>query len=94
MADNGTAFPPHPDAPTLDHMLGSLRAVARFPRELRTALAGLDRRRAAAAFAGGGFGTWLLSPRTLVDLDERRAALLTLVEARIAERGADVVLAL
>lgn len=94
VADNGTAFPPHPDGPTLDHMLGSLRAVARFPRGLRAALTGLDRSRAAAAFAGGSFGSWLLSPRALVDLDERRAALLTLVEARIAERGADVVLAL
>jgi hypothetical protein len=94
LADNGTAFPPRPDGPTLDHMLRGLRAVARFPRGLRTALAGLDRARAAAAFAGGGFETWLLSPRSLVELDERRAALLTLVEARIAERGVGAVLTL
>jgi hypothetical protein len=94
LTDNGAAFPPHPDGPTLNHMLRALCAVARFPRGLRAALVGLDRARAAAAFAGGGFETWLLSPRSLVELDERRAALLTLVEARIAERGAEAVLVL
>lgn len=94
LADNGSAFPPHANRPTLDRMLRRLRGVARFPRGLRVALGGFDRARAAAAFAQGGFATWLLSPRTLVELDERRAALLTLIEARVAERGAEAVLTL
>ena len=94
LADNAAAFSPHPDGPTLDAMLRRLRAVARFPRGLRDALARFDRARAAAAFAEGGFETWLLPPRVLVELDERRAALLTLLEARVADRGAAAVLAL
>jgi hypothetical protein len=94
LTDNGSAFPPHSDGPTLDRMLRRLRAVTRFPRGLRDALAHFDRTRAAATFTGSGFETWLLSPRTLVELDERRAALLTLVEARVAERGAEAVLSL
>jgi len=94
LADNASAFPPRADRPTLDKMLRRLRAVARFPRGLRDALARFDRERAAATFNEGGFEGWLLSPRTVVELDERRAALLTLIEARIAERGAGAVLAL
>jgi hypothetical protein len=94
LADNASAFPPHPEAPVLDRMLRRLRGVARFPRGLRDALLGFDRARAAAAFADGGFDTWLLAPRVRVELDERRAALLTLIEARIGERGAEAVLCL
>ncbi len=82
------------DRPTLDHLLRRLRALARFPRGLRDALVRFDRGRAAATFTAGGFEAWLLAPRTVVELDERRAALLTLVEARIAERGAAAVLSL
>ncbi len=94
LADNGSAFPPHADRPTLDRLLRRLRAVARFPRSLRDALSRFDRDRAAAVFTGGAFETWLLAPRTVVELDERRAALLTLVEAHIAERGPAAVLSL
>jgi hypothetical protein len=94
LADNGSAFPPHADRPTLDRLLRRLRAVARFPRGLRDALSLFDRSKAAAVVTAGGFEAWLLAPRTVVELDERRAALLTLVEARIAERGAPAVLAL
>lgn len=94
LAENGTAFPPHADPPSLDRLLRRLRAAARFPRGLRDALARFDRARAAAVFQEGPFPGWLLSPRALVELDERRAALLTLLEARIAERGAEAVLTL
>jgi hypothetical protein len=94
LADNGSAFPPNADRATLDRMLRRLRGVARFPRGLREALVRFDRERAAATFNEGGFEHWLLTPRAVIELDERRAALLTLVEARIAERGAGAVLAL
>jgi hypothetical protein len=94
LADNASAFPPHPEPHVLDRMLRRLRGVARFPRGMRDALLRFDRERAAAAFADGGFETWLLAPRVRVELDERRAALLTLLEARIGERGAEAVLCL
>jgi hypothetical protein len=94
LADNGSAFPPRVDAPTLDKMLRRLRAVERFPRGLLGALGALDRDRAAAVFAEGRFSERLLSPRVLVELDERRAALLTLIDARVTVRGADAVLCL
>lgn len=92
--DNASAFPPRPEAPVLDRMLRRLRGIERFPRGMREALAALDRDRAAALFAEGGFETWILSPRVRVELEERRATLLTLVEARVAVRGAEAVLCL
>jgi hypothetical protein len=92
--DNAGAFPPNPDAPSIDSILRRLRAFQRFPRGLRDALARFDRARAAATFARGRFETWLLSPRALVELEERRAGLLSLLEARIQERGAEAVLSL
>jgi hypothetical protein len=85
LADNGTAFPLHPDPRALDPLLSRLRECARFPRGLRERLARFDRTAAAAALAPGSFETWLVSPRSLVTLDERRVGLLTLIEARIAE---------
>lgn len=94
LADNASAFPPRVDPPTLDRMLRRLRSFARFPRGLRDALARFDRERAQATFTAGRFEGWLLSPRAVVELDERRAALLTLIEARVAERGAAAVLSL
>jgi hypothetical protein len=94
LADNGLAFPPHVDQSSIDRLLRRLRAVARFPRGLQDALLRLDRARTASLFHEGPFAGWLLSPRALVDLDERRAALLTLLEARVAERGESAVLSL
>jgi hypothetical protein len=94
LVDNASAFPPRPDGPTLDKLLRKLRAAQRFPRGLRERLRVFDRDAAAVAFADGGFETWLLSPRMRIELDERRATLLTLIEARIGERGAEATLAL
>ncbi len=91
---NGGAFPARADGPSLDRLLRRLGAVARFPRGLRSALERFDRERAAAVLAAGDFEDRLLSPRALVELDERRAGLLTLIEARVAQRGADAVLSL
>jgi hypothetical protein len=94
LADNASAFPARIDAPTLDKMLRRLRAVERFPRGLLASLAALDRARADAVFAEGSFSERLLSPRVLIELDERRAALFTLIDARVTVRGADAVLCL
>ena len=92
--DNRGAFPRLTEQLAVDRLLQRLRPVARFPRGLRDALAAFDRERARRILAPGAFDGWLVSPRTLIELDERRAGLLSLVEARIAERGEDAVLSL
>jgi hypothetical protein len=92
--DNASAFPLRPLPRGVDEVLRRLREVARFPRGLRDALAALDRNAAWALFNPGDFDTWLLPPRTLVELEERRAGVLTLIDARVSERGAAAVLSL
>jgi hypothetical protein len=94
LSDNSTAFPAHVEHMLLDRLLRRLRAAARYPRGLYDALRRFDRGRATRTFNDGPFEGWLLSPRTVIAFDERRAALLTLKEARIAERGAAAVLTL
>jgi hypothetical protein len=92
--ENDGAFPLRADPASVDGLLRRLRAVARFPRGLPGALARLDRARAKAIFLPGEFEAWLLPPRALVDLDERRESLLSLIEARVLDRGAESVLSL
>jgi hypothetical protein len=92
--DNREVFPLHADAASVESLLLRLRSVARFPRGLRDALTRFDRSTAALAFEPAGFESWLLSPRSLIELDERRAGLLSLIEAQVAERGAGAVLCL
>ncbi|MFO0756396.1 MAG: hypothetical protein U0359_07890 [Byssovorax sp.] len=94
LEDNRDAFPPNVERPLLDPLLRKLRAVARFPCGLREALARFDRARAEAVLNPGSFEGWLLSPRSLIELDERRAGLLSLIEAQIALRGEEAVLSL
>lgn len=94
LTDNTAAFPQHTEAMALDRILRELKAVQRFPRGLRAALARFDRAAAARALSPGGFDTWLIPPRAMVELDERRAGLLTLIDARVTERGEGAVLSL
>jgi len=94
LTDNTTAFPSKVDPRALDVLLARLRPVARFPRGLQRALLALDRDHARDLLAAGAFETWLVPPRTLIDFDERRQSLLTLISARIAERGEAAVLCL
>jgi hypothetical protein len=94
LVDNMEAFAPRPEGPAIDKLLRDLRGVQRFPRGLLVALARFDREAAAATLNRGSFESWMLPPRTLVELDERRAALITLIEARVAERGEAEVLCL
>ncbi len=77
-----------------NRLLEALKPVLRFPRGLRAALTQFDRARAREVFLSGTFDTWILSPRTLILIDERRLSLLTLLEARIAEYGEQAVLTL
>lgn len=99
---NAAAFPPHVPAHALDRFLHRLAAVARFPRSLRDGLARLGPTEAAAALAPGamtapipeGFDDWLVPPRVLVELDERRVTLITLIQAEIDARGEAAVLSL
>jgi len=92
--DNREAFPRSVEPLAVDRLLRRLRPVARFPRGLRDALVAFDPERARQALAPGAFEGWLVSPRALIELEERRAGLLSLLEARIAERGAAAVLSL
>lgn len=77
-----------------NRLLDALKPVLRFPRGLREALTRFDRARAWEVFMPGTFDTWILSPRTLMLIDERRLSLLTLLEARIGEYGEQAVLSL
>lgn len=83
--ENPSAFSEGQGEGALNDALAALRSIRRFPKELHAALAALDRDRARALFQPGAFETWLLPPRALIGLDERRAAVLTLIDARAAE---------
>lgn len=94
LTENDGAFPikivPHAEA----HLLDRLKPVVRFPRALRDVLTKFDRRRAQEVLMPGTFETWLLSPRTLMLIDERRLSLLSLIASRIEEYGERAVLSL
>ncbi|AUX27323.1 hypothetical protein SOCEGT47_079100 [Sorangium cellulosum] len=93
---NASAFPPHVKARELDRQLERLVEAARFPRALHDALLRFGPEQAAAALrpGGGGIEDELVPPRALVELEERRQALLSLIAAKIAARGEAAVLAL
>jgi hypothetical protein len=82
--DNATAFPLHVDPRAEARLLNLLRSSARFPKNLRSALETFDRAKATSTLAPGSFEGWLISPRSLVALDERRVSLLSLLDAKIA----------
>jgi hypothetical protein len=93
--DNREAFPVAAEGAAVDQLLRRLKPIARFPRGLREALTAFDRERARRVLAPPGtFEDWLVSPRGLIELDERRAGLLSLIVARVAERGEAAVLSL
>lgn len=96
LEDNASAFPPHVKARELDRQLARLVEAARFPRALYDALLRFGPEQAAAALrpGGGGIEDELVPPRVLVELEERRLTLLSLLAAKIAARGEAAVLAL
>ena len=79
--------------PSISSCGGSARSRASLEASARRSPA-FDRSRARAALAPGTFDEWLVSPRALIELDERRAGLLSLIDARVAERGEAAVLSL
>jgi hypothetical protein len=91
---NASAFPLHVKAHELDRQLERLVEAVRFPRALRDALARFGPEEAAAALRPGGIEEELVPPRALVELEERRQALLSLIAAKLADRGEDAVLSL
>ena len=93
--DNREAFPVAAERSAVDQLLRRLKPIVRFPAGIREALLAFDRDRAREVLAPpGSFEDWLVSPRGLVELDERRAGLLSLIVARVAERGEAAVLSL
>ena len=93
--DNDTAFSPSKNFANAEaKLLERLKPIVRFPRSLLDALTKFDRVRAREVFLPGTFDTWLLSPRTLMLLDERRSTLMTLVASRVSEYGEASVLSL
>lgn len=92
--DNATAFPLHVDPRAETRLLHGLRSSARFPKHLRAALDAFDRANAASTLAPGSFEAWLISPRSLIALDERRVSLLSLLDAKIAALDGAAVLSL
>lgn len=93
--DNREAFPVAAERAAVDALLRRLKPIARFPAGIREALLAFDRERAREVLAPpGSFEDWLVSPRILIELDERRAGLLSLIVARVAERGEAAVLSL
>jgi len=94
LVENGGAFPEKLDLSTLDLVLGELRRVSRFPRRLITSLRALEAPVAEAALHGGSFVDWVVASRPLAEMLERRGALLSLIDARVAELGEPAFLAL
>jgi hypothetical protein len=97
LADNDGAFPwksAYNVSRGEARLLDRLKPIVRFPRTLRDALLRFDRALMRETFTAGAFDSWLLPPRTLVVLDERRATLLTLIQARVDAYGEQAVLSL
>lgn len=89
LTDSSGAFPGFVAAKSLDVLLDALRRVVRFPRDLRQRLGEFDRQTARRTLLPGRFEDQLLGPRQLSDLMERRATLLSLLEARALKYGAE-----
>jgi hypothetical protein len=87
LVENAGAFSEHPDPQGLDLILAQLKRVARFPRGLVQRLRAFDRARAERALHAGPFSAWLVASRPISEMMERRDAVLSLIEARVAELG-------
>jgi hypothetical protein len=94
LLDQQDAFPGFLAPKAWDVLLARVRPIVRFPRALGPALERFDRSRAEAELRPGRFDDWLVGPRDIADLLDRRAALLTLVQARAEQYGADVAASL
>ncbi|MBW2525144.1 MAG: hypothetical protein JRI23_13255 [Deltaproteobacteria bacterium] len=94
VADNSGGFPGYLGPAAQDLLLRRLRPLRRFPAGLDEALRRLDEAKLRSLLQRGAFTDWLVGPRQLTDFAERRAALRTLLAAKIAQHGRASVLSL
>jgi hypothetical protein len=87
LIENGGAFGEHPDPQGLDAIVAELKRVTRFPRALVQRLRAFDKGRAERALHAGPFVAWLVASRPIAEMMERREAIMSLIDARIAELG-------
>ena len=87
LTENGGAFNERADPRGLDSILAQLRRVNRFPKRLIDRLRAFDRTEADRTLREGAFTSWLVATRPLSEMMERRRAIVSLVDARMAEHG-------
>jgi hypothetical protein len=87
LTDNSGAFNERADPRSLEGILAGLKRVSRFPRRLIDRLRTFDRIEADATLRAGDFTDWLVATRPLSEMMERRRAIVSLVDARVAELG-------
>jgi hypothetical protein len=87
LTENGGAFNERADPRGLDSILAQLKRVNRFPKRLIDRLRAFDRAEADRTLREGPFTTWLVATRPLSEMMERRRAIVSLVDARMAELG-------
>jgi hypothetical protein len=93
LRENGGAFNERADPRGLDSILAQLKRVNCFPKRLIDRLRSFDRAEADRTLRAGPFTSWLIATRPLSEMMERRRAIVSLVDARMAELGeAGVVL--
>jgi hypothetical protein len=94
LTENGDAFNERADPRGLESILAQLKRVNRFPHRLIDRLRAFDPAEADRTLRAGPFTSWLVATRPLSEMMERRRAIVSLVDARIAELGeASLVLA-
>jgi hypothetical protein len=93
LRENGGAFNERADPRALDNILTQLKRVNRFPKRIIDRLRAFDRAEADRTLRAGPFTSWLVATRPLSEMMERRRAVVSLIDARMAELGeAGVVL--
>jgi hypothetical protein len=91
--DNDGAFYEWPDAAALARQRAVLARVTRFSRRFVTALRGLDAARVRAALGEESPGVPLVPERVVAGVASRSAAVVDVVDRRIAEAGESATLA-
>jgi hypothetical protein len=87
LTENGGAFNERADPRALDGILAQLKRVNRFPKRLIDRLRAFDQSESDRTLRAGPFTSWLVATRPLSEMMERRRAIVSLVDARIAELG-------
>jgi len=94
VTDNTGAFPGYLTPQAQDLLLRRLRPLRQFPVGLDEALRQLDGPTAKRLLQNGAFSAWLVGPRQLTDLAERRSTLRTLLRAKVERYGTKTVFSL